>query len=34
MDFALRDGEPMMKNGIITQAYRDKYQNGKEPAKK
>jgi len=34
MDFALRDGEPMMKNGIITQEYRDKYQNGKEPAKK
>jgi hypothetical protein len=26
MDFALRDGEPMMKNGRITQEYRDKYQ--------
>ena len=23
MDFALRDGEPMMKNGRITQEYRD-----------
>lgn len=39
MDYALRDGEPMMKNGIITQAYRDKYQNaneadGKKGAKK
>jgi len=27
MDYALRDGEAMMVNGQITQAYRDKYQN-------
>ena len=26
MDFALRDGEPMMKNGIITDEYRKKFQ--------
>ena len=26
MDYALRDGEPMMKNGQITDDYRLKYQ--------
>ena len=26
MDYALRPGEPMMKNGIINKEYRDKYQ--------
>lgn len=29
MDYALRDGEPMMKNGVITKEYRDKYQGSK-----
>lgn len=32
MDYALRDGEPMMKNGIITKEYREKYQNQNEAA--
>ena len=27
MDYALRDGEVMMKNGMITDEYRKKYQN-------
>jgi hypothetical protein len=26
MDYALRDGEQMMKNGQITDTYREKYQ--------
>ena len=39
MDYALRPGEaPMMKGGIITQEYRDKFQNadaaGKDAKKK
>ena len=34
MDYALRDGEPMMKNGIITQEYRNKYQNAAGEEKK
>ena len=25
MDYALRSGEPMMKGGIVTQEYREKY---------
>jgi len=35
MDYALRDGIPMMQNGRITQDYRDMFQEGQdEPAKK
>ena len=32
--YALRDGEAMMKNGQITDAYRQKYQNDAEAGKK
>ena len=30
MDYALRPGEPMMKGGVISQDYRDKYQAGQQ----
>ena len=33
MDYALRPGEPMMKNGIINPAYRDKFQEDEDAPK-